>query len=201
MRIGKHNFLVVEDLSLLKYCSMRHSKNQCGVPSIYPGGVAILFGNLMTIKGHIYSLVVKMLTLLCFIDPTKRLLCLYICVTLFQGSTKFTLFTRANGTVEGVITFSGGTRIFIWGVQTQMSNWVLGTNPGFSCGFWVKMQDFYVNFRSRARIFIMVLEVDRGPTGAIAPTCMYVGLPLITIATCKLWVQDMLKKNPQSILV
>ena len=54
-----------------------------------------------------------------------------------------------------------------------------GNRQGSSCEFWVRMQDFNVNFRIRARIFIMVLEADRGLTGSTTPTWMYLGLPLV----------------------
>lgn len=39
-------------------------------------------------------------------------------------------------------------------------------NLGFSCGFWRQMQYFYESFRFKSsRIFIIVLEVNRSPTG------------------------------------
>lgn len=49
----------------------------------------------------------------------------------------------------------------------------------FSCGYWRQMQDFSVNFRSRAIIFIMILEIDWGPMGATTCTWMYLGPPLL----------------------
>lgn len=51
---------------------------------------------------------------------------------------------------------------------------VLGINLGFECGFKGWMYDFYVNFKSRVRIFIMILEVDRDLMGATEPTWMYI---------------------------
>lgn len=37
---------------------------------------------------------------------------------------------------------------------------------------------FYVNFKSRVRIFIMIIEGDRDSMGGTEPTWMYMGLPL-----------------------
>lgn len=48
-----------------------------------------------------------------------------------------------------------------------------GNKQGSSCEFGVRMQDFYVNFQSRDRNFIMVLETDRCLMGVTAPIWTY----------------------------
>lgn len=62
-------------------------------------------------------------------------------------------------------------------MPTQIGNWILGTNLGFSSGFWGQTQNFYVGFHNVVRIFIMILEVNQGSMGAIAPIWIYLGPP------------------------
>ena len=56
--------------------------------------------------------------------------------------------------------------------NTQLS---FGSKPRIFMWVWEWAQDFYVNFQSRARVFIMVLKADQGAT---TPTWLYLGPPL-----------------------